>query len=151
MAQQSFEHLVKNNSAKAGWNISKLNDKQAMLKFIMDSGRVQRVYITKFDSILEFSVPSAAVFECLDDIPNLISSILLTKNTQYKIGEWFVENIQDKLVYSIIQNVNIDSINFGYFISLVHFLVSECDKFDGFLAELYQYNQHINSANFSVI
>ncbi|MGD1702814.1 hypothetical protein [Dapis sp. BLCC M229] len=56
MAIQSFEYFVRNNCAKADWNIAKLNDRQAMLKFTMESGRVQTVYITKFDSCLEFSV-----------------------------------------------------------------------------------------------
>ncbi|MDJ0515517.1 MAG: hypothetical protein QNJ74_04390 [Trichodesmium sp. MO_231.B1] len=93
MTKQSFEDLVINNSAKAGWKIAKLNDRQAILKFTMDSGIEQRLYITKYDSILEFSVPSAAGFDCLDDIPHIVSSILLTKNAEYKFGGWCMKKI----------------------------------------------------------
>ena len=107
---------------------------------------MQRIYICKYDSILEFSVPSAAVFDCLDDIPDVISSILLTKNAEYKLGSWCLEKIQGKAVYSIMQNVDINYVDFAYFVKLVHFLISECDKFDGFLVELHQ---HISSANYS--
>ncbi|GGA58210.1 hypothetical protein [Okeania sp. KiyG1] len=90
MDRQSFETFVRNNSAKAGWNIAKLNDRQAMLEFSMNSGRVQRLYITQYDSILKFSVASAAVFDCLDEIPHIISTTLLTKilNTNLVDGVW---------------------------------------------------------------
>ncbi|MGD1698833.1 hypothetical protein [Dapis sp. BLCC M229] len=135
MAQQSFEDLVTNNCAKAGGNIAKLNDKQAMLKFNMDSGIEQILYITKYDSILNFSVPSAAVFDSLEEIPHIISSILLTKNAAYKLGEWCVEKIQGKMVYCIMHNVDMNFVDSGYFVNLVSCLVSECDKFDGFLVE----------------
>ncbi len=135
MTKQSFEDLVINNSAKAGWKIAKLNDRQAILKFSMDSGIEQRLYITKYDSILKFSVPSAAVFDSLEEIPHIVSSILLTKNAAYKLGEWCVEKNQGKMVYSIMHNVDINFVDSGYFVNLVHFLISECDKFDGFLVE----------------
>ncbi len=135
MTKQSFEDLVINNSAKAGWKIAKLNDRQAILKFSMDSGIEQRLYITKYDSILKFSVPSAAVFDSLEEIPHIVSSILLTKNAKYKLGEWCVEKIQGKMVYSIMHNVDMNFIDSGYFVDLVSCLVSECDKFDGFLVE----------------
>ncbi len=135
MTKQSFEDLVINNSAKAGWKIAKLNDRQAILKFSMDSGIEQRLYITKYDSILKFSVPSAAVFDSLEEIPHIVSSILLTKNAGYKLGEWCVEKNQGKMVYSIMHNVDMNFVDSGYFVNLVHFLISECDKFDGFLVE----------------
>ncbi|MDY7007738.1 MAG: hypothetical protein SWX82_28320 [Cyanobacteriota bacterium] len=135
MAQQSFETFVRNNCAKAGGNIAKLNDRQAMLKFIMDSGIEQILYITKYDSILKFSVPSAAVFDSLDKIPHIISSILLTKNAEYKLGEWCLEKIQGKVVYSLMHNVDMNFVDSPYFVNLVSCLVSECDKFDGFLVE----------------
>ncbi|MEM1171540.1 MAG: hypothetical protein AAGJ08_21270 [Cyanobacteria bacterium P01_H01_bin.35] len=146
MAQQSFEYFVRNNCAKANWNIAKLNDRQAMLQFTMDSGRVQRLYICKYDSILEFSVPSAAVFDSFDDIPDVISSILLTKNSEYKLGGWCVEKIQDKAVYSIVHNVDINSVDFAYFVDLVHCIISECEKFNSFLVEV---DEHINYGNSS--
>ncbi len=135
MAIQSFEYFVRNNCAKAGGKIAKLNDKQAMLKFSMDSGIEQILYITKYDSILKFSVPSAAVFDSLEKVPHIISSILLTKNAEYKLGEWCVEQIQGKSVYSIIHNVDMNFVDSDYFVNLVSCLVSECDKFDGFLVE----------------
>ncbi|MGD1715569.1 hypothetical protein [Hydrocoleum sp. CS-953] len=135
MAIQSFEDLVINNSAKTGGNIAKLNDREAMLKFSMDSGIEQILYITKYDSILKFSVPSAAVFDSLEEIPHIISSVLLTKNAEYKLGEWCVEKIQGKMVYSIMHNVDMNFVDSGYFVNLVSCLVSECDKFDGFLVE----------------
>ena len=146
MDRQSFETFVRNNSTKAGWNIAKLNDRQAMLEFNMNSGRVQRLYITQYDSILKFSVASAAVFDYLDDIPHIISTTLLTKNSEYKLGGWCVEKIQGKVVYSLMQNADINSVDFAYFVNLVHFLISECDRFDSFLVEVYQ---HISSANSS--
>ncbi|NEP77901.1 MAG: hypothetical protein F6K17_04175 [Okeania sp. SIO3C4] len=146
MALKSFETFVRNSSTKAGWNIAKLNEREAMLEFSMNSGRVQRLYITQYDSILEFSVSSVAVFDCLDDIPHIISTTLLTKNAEYKLGGWCVEKIQGKVVYSLMQNVDINYVYFAYFVNLVHFLISECEKFDVFLVEL---NQDISSSNFS--
>ncbi|NEO53298.1 MAG: hypothetical protein F6K54_09525 [Okeania sp. SIO3B5] len=149
MDRQFFETFVRNNSAKASWNIATLNDRQAMLEFSMNSGRVQRLYITQYDSILEFSVASVAVFDCLDDIPHIISTTLLTKNAEYKLGGWCVEKIQGKVVYSLMQNVDINSVGFGDFVNLVHFLISECDRFDGFLVEVHQHISSVNSSSYS--
>ncbi|WP_202225592.1 hypothetical protein [Okeania sp. KiyG1] len=57
-----------------------------------------------------------------------------------------MEKFQGKVVYSLMQNVDINSVDFAYFVNLVHFLISECDRFDHFLVEVYQ---HISSANSS--
>lgn len=85
-----------------------------MLKFSMDSGIEQRLYIATYDSILKFSVPSAAVFDSLDKIPHIVSSILLTTNAEYTLGGWCLEKFQGKVVYSIMHNVDMNCVDSGY-------------------------------------
>ncbi len=135
----TFKNVITSHCATLGWNIAELQEDKACLNFEMDSGRTQSIYILNYNSVLEFSVPSSAIFETPDDIPHFLSTTLLSKNAEYKIGAWAMEQVGDKFVYSIMFNEHINAIDTGGFKNIVMFLLAECDGFDGFLIELSAY------------
>jgi len=132
----NFANTIKKYCAANGWKIADLNDKRAILRFSMSSGREQTLYIIRYESTLEFSVPSMATFDSEDDIPHFLSTLLLKRNSELKIGFWCIEKIDRKHVYSCMHNAEMQLIDSSYFGKVVMALVKECDDFEGVLIEM---------------
>ena len=133
----NFEKTIRKYCEDHGWGIFSINPEKAVLKFEGDTedDPVQTLYIIRWDSTLEFSVPSGLAFEDEDDIPDHISTILLKGNATNKEGFWCIEKIGDRFVYSIMHNEEgriIDSERFGV---VVRTLVQECIKFEEAMAD----------------
>lgn len=131
-----FKSTITRFCGKHGWKIADINDRRAVLRFTMDSGRQQTLYIILYDTTLEFSVPSCAQFDREDDIPHFLSTVLCRRNAQKKIGFWCIEEIQGKLVYSYMHNAEQSLMSSEFFGQIVRACVSECDDFEGRLASL---------------
>jgi len=134
----NFKKTVRNYCSSIGWDIADLTDKKAVLDFEMESGRAQRLYIIRYDSTLEFSVPSIYNFESEDEIPHFISTILMQKNSTKKIGFWCIEEISDKHYYSVMHNAEIELMNEEYFSTVVRTLINDCDEFETTIENLNQ-------------
>ena len=113
-----------------GWSISDINNSRTILRFEADSGITQTVFIIRYEDTLEFSCPSGLKFKNRQSISDGISTYLLCENSKYKIGFWAIEEINDKLVFSIMHNAEISLIDLHYFKAVVTRLFSECDKFE---------------------
>lgn len=127
----NFRSTIQRYCNDHGWKIYDLNDKRAILKFNMDSGRTQTLYIIKFESTLEFSVPSGFSFDTVDSVPHQISTLLLKRSSEKKIGFWCIEQIGGKQVYSCMHNAELELIDSRYFASVVRALILECDELEG--------------------
>lgn len=132
----NFKSTVQKYCQQIGWKIAEIDDKHAVLKFSMDSGRNQNLWIIRYESTLEFSVPSMANFDSEDNIPHYLSSLLLKRNSQKKIGFWCIEEIGGKHIYSYMHNAELQLINVEYFQDVVRTLINECDKFEGILIDM---------------
>lgn len=132
----NFANTVKKYCAANGWKIADLNDKRAVLRFNMDSGRNQTLYIIRYESTLEFSVPSMAGFDSEDNIPHFLSTLLLKRSSESKFGFWCIEEIGGKQVYSCMHNAELQLLDSKYFASVVMALISECDEFEGILLKM---------------
>jgi len=126
----NFENTIKKYCAANDWRIAELDNKHAVLRFSMSSGRTQILYIIRFESTLEFSVPSMAVFDSEDDIPHFISTLLLKRSSEIKVGFWCIETIRGKCLYSCMHNAEMQLIDSGYFARVVRALINECDNFE---------------------
>jgi hypothetical protein len=126
----NFRTTIQNYCDKLDWNISDINNDGAVIKFEMDSGSTQTVFIIKYENTLEFSCPSGIKFGSRDDIPHILSTILLEKNSEYKLGFWCIEKIGEKLVFSVMHNSELTLIDLDYFRKIVVRLVTECDDFE---------------------
>lgn len=132
----SFPKTIKKYCAANGWRIADLNSKRAILKFNMSSGRRQTLYIIRYDSTLEFSVPSGAAFDSEDSIPHYLSTLLLQRSSKRKIGFWCLEQIGGKHVYSCMHNAEMKLIDSNYFASVVRALIKECDDFEEVMIQI---------------
>ena len=132
----NFANTIKKFCATNGWKIADLNDKRAILRFSMSSGRDQTLYIIRYESTLEFSVPSMAAFDSEDNIPHFLSTLLLKRSAERKIGFWCIEEIGGKHVYSHMHNAEMQFIDSNYFAKVVRALINECDDFEGILIKI---------------
>ena len=132
----TFEDTIRQYCAQHGWNISEVNNRRAVLVFEMESGRSQILYILRYDSTLEFSVPSAVGFRDEDAIPHRLSTLLLRQNASSKIGFWCLETIDGKLTYSCMHNAELGLLDAEYFGNIVRRLTLECDEFEENIAKI---------------
>ena len=132
----NFTNTIKKYCNEADWNIADLDKEVAVLKFSMNSGRRQTLYIIKYESTLEFSVPSMAAFDSEEDIPDFLSTLLLKRNSEKKIGFWCIEITGGKHVYSCMHNAEMQLINQNYFMKVVRALINECDEFEETLKQM---------------
>jgi hypothetical protein len=130
-AGANFERTIQKYCEDQSWKLADLNERRAILQFTMESGRTQTLYIIKYDTTLEFSVPSALSYPSTDDVPHYVSTLLLQRNSQKKIGFWCIEEIQGKKTYSCMHNAEMNLLNSDYFGSVVSALIQECDEFEG--------------------
>lgn len=132
----NFKNTIRNYCGQVGWNIADLNDRRAMLKFNMESGRSQTLYIIRYETTLEFSVPSIAQFNSVDEIPHYLSTLLLKRSSERKFGFWCIEEIGGSQVYSHMHNAELQLIDVSYFATVVRGLISECDEFEGVMLRM---------------
>lgn len=131
-----FRSTIEGYCRTIGWKISSIDNDMAVIKFDMDSGSTQTLLIVKYDSTLEFSCPSGLKFDDIDEIPHYLSTFLLSKNAEYKLGFWCIQKIVGKQFFSIIHNAEISLIDVNYFGKVVIRLVEECDEFEQSLEKL---------------
>lgn len=132
----NFVSTIQKYCAANGWKIANLNNGRAILRFNMSSGRTQTLYIIRYDTTLEFSVPSGAQFNSEDSIPHFLSTILLKRSSEKKIGFWCIEQIEGAHVYSCMHNAEMQLIDSNYFAHVVMALIKECDEFEEILLRL---------------
>jgi hypothetical protein len=132
----NFANTIKKYCAANGWKIADLSNELAMLRFSMSSGRSQTLYIIRYESTLEFSVPSAAVFDSEDSIPHFLSTLLLKRSSEKRIGFWCIEQIGGKHVYSCMHNAELQLIDSNYFTRVARALINECDDFEEVLVKI---------------
>jgi len=132
----NFANTIQKYCDAIGWKIADLNNQRALLRFNMESGRQQTLFILRYESTIEFSVPSVAQFASEKDIPHLLSSLLLQRNAERKVGFWCIEKIGDKWVYSCMHNAELQLIDKDYFATVVRSLIVECDEFENILIKI---------------
>jgi len=83
-ATYNFTDAIQECARQSGWAVASIDDKHAVFQFSMESGREQVLYVYKYGSVLEFSVPSLARFDFGSEIPDQLSTSLLIRNSQKK-------------------------------------------------------------------
>jgi hypothetical protein len=131
-----FRSTIEGYCRDIGWNISSIDNQRAVIRFDMESGSTQTLFIVKYDSTLEFSCPSGLKFDEIDDIPHNLSTFLLGKNAEYKLGFWALQKIGGKQIFSIIHNAEMSLIDVNYFGRVVIMLVEKCDEFEQYIETL---------------
>ncbi|HIK33974.1 MAG TPA: hypothetical protein IGS17_18510 [Oscillatoriales cyanobacterium M59_W2019_021] len=126
----NFQSTIQRYCNEVGWRIAEINSNRAIIKFNMNSGSTQTVFILRYDTTLEISCPSGLKFSDFDRIPHQLSSYLLKENSKYKIGFWCIEPLNNMEVFSIMHNAEISLMNTNYFVRIIQTLISKCDEFE---------------------
>lgn len=126
----NYRSTIQRYCNQLGWRIGDINDRRTIINFTMDSGNTQTLFIIRYDTTLEFSVPSGVKFNSDNDIPGWMSTLMLKENSNYKIGFWSIEEINNRPTFSIMHNAEISLIDVSYFQKVVMKLIRECDKFE---------------------
>ncbi len=127
---EEFEGTVRRLCEEHGWSPANADGQSAVIRFGMESGRTQSLYIVRYDTTLEFSVPSGAMFDSDDDIPGALSTAMLRRNAGMKVGFWCIEEISGKRVFSFMHNAEFHLVDSEYFGRLVQIMVLETDAFE---------------------
>jgi hypothetical protein len=129
-SSNNFQSTLIRYCSQIGWRIAEINSNKAVIKFNMDSGSTQTVFILRYNTTLEFSCPSGLKFDSFDYIPHQLSSYLLKDSSKYKIGFWCIEEINGRQVFSIMHNAEISLLDINYFVNIVQTLINKCDEFE---------------------
>jgi len=133
--------LIRETAETMQWSLDEVNETGAVLHFPMPSGRTQVLRILRFDGTLEFSVQSMAVFESEESVPHYLSTVLLKVNARHTIGFWCIQEIENKLVFSVMHNAELQHLDRQYLINIVGVLTEQCDQFEGTLIKVLENNK----------
>jgi hypothetical protein len=126
----NYQSTIRNYCNQLGWIISDLNDRRTIIKFSMESGTTQTLFIIRYDSTLEFSCPSGLKFNSKDAVPGWLSTMLLVENSSFKVGFWSIEEIGGQYAFSIMHNAEISLIDVNYFRKVIMKLIEDCEKLE---------------------
>jgi hypothetical protein len=130
LLSSDFKKAVPAMAKENGWTVSEVNADRAILEFQTGKGRTQTLYILKYPDTLEFSVPSAAAYNSLDEIPDGLATSMLKRNDELQTGFWALEEIGQQWVFSVMRNEELDRLHVENFGKIVEALVEECDRFE---------------------
>jgi len=118
------------------WKITESDSEHVVIQFAVNEARSQTLFIFGFDNSLEFSVPSFAAFDSLEDVPHLISSTLLQINAKTKIGFWCLEQIGNRFVYTYMHNTVMENVTTESFGEIVSSIIERVEEFESLLTKI---------------
>ncbi|HPH94595.1 MAG TPA: hypothetical protein PKW33_10200 [Anaerolineaceae bacterium] len=143
MTQKSkFQEIVETIAEDNEWSINEIDEAQAVIDFETESGSTQTLYISLMeDEMVEFDIPSAAIFESEDDIAHEASSLLLKRNANRNYGYWALEEIEEKWCFSFMFMTDLEVLEASESEAIgqiVDIMVDECGQFDQIWNEMMQ-------------
>ena len=125
-----FESRLQQLASGASINVAELDSRHALIKFTMQSGVVQPVFVIPFDEVWEFSVPSIIKVPNIADFPQALLAALLTANSKNKRSFWCVEQLNGSFLLSAMLNFPDDNLTPAEFLRICNALVLEVEKLE---------------------
>lgn len=125
-----FEWRLQQLASGASLKVAELKSTHAILRFSMNSGLTQNVFIVPYDEVWEFSVQSAIQFYNPAEFPQVLLAALLVQNTKNKRAFWCIEQLNGKYVLSGMLNFPADNLTPVEFDRICRALVTEVDKLE---------------------
>lgn len=125
-----IKRLIEQNNLKP----AALDDEQAEIHIdLEDGGGSFTVFLTlDEDNLVEFAVPSEAIFDNEDELPHTTSTTLLKRNTQLAIGYWtLVED--DGVAFTLMDLEDLDVLDEEggeYFSGIISDMIGEVAEFN---------------------
>lgn len=131
-----FKRAVKTYCQEHHLEVAELDEDHSELIFIMPTERKKRLYLARYDSTVEFSLPGFTGFDSEEDIPNAFSTNLLQRNAKKKIGFWCIDKIKGKFVYSFMHNAELKLLDGQHFFNIVSGLIAESEAIEELMEEV---------------
>lgn len=128
-----FKRAIKTYCEDHNWKIADIDADHAELEFRIHSKRKHSLYIVRYDTTVEFFVPSLPVLDTEEWRSKKFSRSLLQRNSQKKVGFWCIKEIKEKFFYSYMHNAELKLLDSEYFAQIIGGMISECDAIEGFI------------------
>ncbi len=125
-----FGARIQELSAAHEWVLSEVSAKRAVIRFRLASGRTQTLYVIDLGEVVELSVPSALVYDTVDDVPGDLAVTCLRRSAKSKVGFWCLEQIDGKHAFSFMWNLPHRMLDAETFGEVVRALVLRCDELE---------------------
>ncbi len=134
---ENFRTTLKQYASQNAWEIAEIDDEHAVFTFeIEESGRQYEVDVARYDTALEFWVPSSIEVEADKDVPQEVAVTLLKRNSESKVGFWCLAETDDGLFLGCMHNAEVQLLTAEYFQDIVSALIDECDDLEQALEDL---------------
>jgi hypothetical protein len=139
MGKPNFKNIMTDFAETLEWDTSSIDKDYAEFEFETEDGATHTLWVTLLDDdVVEFDIPSAAVFERERDIPDTVATLLLKRNADLIVGAWAAEEYEEEWYLSLLWNVNLaelETMAHGDFEKHIFAMVEEVDEFDGIWEE----------------
>ena len=126
----SFENKISDLARRTSLKVAEVDATHAKLRFIMNSGLSQTLWILPFGDVWEFSVQSGIQLDSLDKFPQWLLAWLLTQNSKNKRAYWCIETLGGKYVLSAMLNFPASVLDANEFQHVCLALVSEVERLE---------------------
>lgn len=126
--KKGFTKQMEQYASKAEWEIAVQGDSSVSITFDMNSGSQQTCFIINYPGAVEFSCPSFAAFESEEQIPGILSTMMLQANAKRTMGFWCIEEIDNKYIFSIMHNIPLHQLTQENFEEITTQVVNECER-----------------------
>lgn len=129
----AFVGTVRKFCKEIGWQLDHIERGYARIVFTEGVEVTQTVHISWFAkaSLIEFSVPSAARFQRVVDMPGELSRELLRRSAERSLGFWTIGgNDGVECYYSLMHNLRPAYLTVELFRDVINSLLIDCDEFD---------------------
>ena len=130
LSATSFAPTIRKFCAEQGWELYRIGDDIAALKFEGDAGTEYTVIIFLFESALEFSVATKVRFASEGDIPRRLCTWLLCRSSGMRIGFWAIDDKGDDFFVKRMHTVESRFVDSEHFSLVVRHLIKSCDEFE---------------------
>jgi hypothetical protein len=130
---ERFEALMMGYIENNHWDNYEIDDDLVSIEFEAESGNTQTIYCSLHEDTVEFDIPSAIVYDSLEQVDINIAMHQLTRNSQLRIGFWVLEEIEDKFCFSLMWNMPLEMLevlNDDWFSQSIFDMIMEVDLFE---------------------
>ena len=125
-----FKYAVSTFCYEKKLTYSKITRKKASIHFKLDEGNVQKVYVYRHGSTLDFVAPSKVKFKNLKEVPGDMAADFLYENSEQKIGFWCIEKFEEEFYITRMYNIELKVLSCDFFFNILYSLATQCYDFE---------------------
>lgn len=130
MQAERFRMVVKNCADSNNLHLNNISGKVADITLSRKNGQGQQVFLTSYDSTVEFMALTDYEFSSVSEMPGLISTHLLQSNSSTRLGFWSVTELGEDFMYSVIYNSEIDQLTPKLFRNVLVDILNKIDELE---------------------